>query len=464
MKIISYTLSLCAAMFLLSSCDGFLGLKPKGKVIPETTEDYEQLLNYEQIQKTSEIYPNFMTDDAFVPEKDPLIGGVKGLKVPLLRLYRFDKETFGESEEDRLWAFSYNRIYTYNVVIEDIMGTSEGTQQKKMEIKAEALLGRALEYLTLVNMYANHYDPAKANTDPGVPLVLDKGIEKTNLKRASVQEVYDRIEQDLVEALKSLPERPVGNAFRASKSAGHGLLARMYLYKGDYASALKNAKLALEKHPELLDLKRYEVINPKRFAGRNNVPELTANPENIYIRMAPRAYGLTAQIYGSEYLVNMYDKQKDKRFLIYFARKISNLSLDHDLWVPYVRVNLAVTTPEMYLIAAEAEARLGAKDEALRYLNHLRDHRILEHTPLVASTSDEALKLVLDERRRELPFTGCIRLIDLKRLNRDPRFAKTVTHIVADETYTIEPNDPKYILPIPPIVLQFNPDMVPNKR
>lgn len=78
MKIISYTLSLCAAMFLLSSCDGFLGLKPKGKVIPETTEDYEQLLNYEQIQKTSEIYPNFMTDDAFVPEKDPLIGGVKG--------------------------------------------------------------------------------------------------------------------------------------------------------------------------------------------------------------------------------------------------------------------------------------------------------------------------------------------------------------------------------------------------
>lgn len=36
------------------------------------------------------------------------------------------------------------------------------------------MVGRAFEYLTLVNAYANHYDPSTAATDPGVPLMLDK--------------------------------------------------------------------------------------------------------------------------------------------------------------------------------------------------------------------------------------------------------------------------------------------------
>ena len=32
-----------------------------------------------------------------------------------------------------------------------------------------------------------------------------------------------------------------GNAFRASKAAGYGVLAKMYLYMGNYAEALKAA-------------------------------------------------------------------------------------------------------------------------------------------------------------------------------------------------------------------------------
>ena len=96
------------------------------------------------------------------------------------------------------------------------------------------MVGRAFEYLTLVNAYANHYDPSTAATDPGVPLMLDKNINKTNLQRATVQEVYDQIKADLDEAAPNLPEKPVLNAYRASKPVGYGMLARMYLYMGDY--------------------------------------------------------------------------------------------------------------------------------------------------------------------------------------------------------------------------------------
>ena len=60
--------------------------------------------------------------------------------------------------------------------------------------------------ITLVNAYANNYDPSTAATDPGVPLMLDKNINKTNLQRATVQEVYDQIKADLDEAAPNLPE------------------------------------------------------------------------------------------------------------------------------------------------------------------------------------------------------------------------------------------------------------------
>ncbi len=126
--------------------------------------------------------------------------------------------------------------------------------------------------------------------------------------------------------------------------------------------------------------------------------------------------------------------------------------------------NMAMSAPEMYLIAAECEARVGSKDKALDWLNRLRNNRIENNVPLTAGTADEVLKEVLDERRREFPLQGLVRLIDLKRLNKEARFAKTVTHIVAGTNVTLQPNDAKYVLPIPARVLRFNPNMPDNER
>ena len=53
-------------------------------------------------------------------------------------------------------------------------------------------------------------------------------------------------------------------------------------------------------------------------------------------------------------------------------------------------------------------------------------------------------------------FKG-MRWFDLKRLNKDPRFAKTVTHSYFEGTYTLEPNSPHYVLPFPLKVINANP-------
>ena len=74
--------------------------------------------------------------------------------------------------------------------------------------------------------------------------------------------------------------------------------------------------------------------------------------------------------------------------------------MDYPLWAPYIYANMAMSTPEMYLIAAECEARIGSKDKAMEYINTLRDNRIIDNVPLVASDNKDALVKVLEERRR----------------------------------------------------------------
>lgn len=458
-----YTSLLIASCFTFVSCDSFLDIKPKGIVIPETCEDYERLLNYGQLVKASDSYPNFMTDDVFIPDKDDFVEW-DALEVPNQNLYSFSSEIFGDSETDGLWEYAYNRIYTYNVIADEVMTSTDATEEYKSSIRAEALLGRAFEYLVLVNAYAKLYDPATAATDPGVPLMLDQDINKTNLVRASVQEVYDQIKKDLDEAVKYLPKKPRLNAFRASAPVGNGMLARMYLYMSNYSEALKYANKSMEQNKTLLDLKLYNVIDSDKSIGRTDVPYKADNPENIYIRLAPWTYGFSGKAYGSDDLISKFDKEKDKRFLLFFTRKIRTSIYPYDLWAPYIYANMAMATPEIYLIAAECEARVGTKENAMRHYNDLRDMRIIDNVHATAANNDEALKMVLDERRRELAMLGCMRLIDLRRLNRDPRFAKTVTHTIKGINHQLKPNDPKYILPIPPRVLHYNPDMVPNER
>ncbi len=137
----------------------------------------------------------------------------------------------------------------------------------------------------------------------------------------------------------------------------------------------------------------------------------------------------------------------------------------YTIFAPYIEMNIGFSTPEVLLIAAECEARVGDKDKALAHLDKLRDMRIKNnvHFPTTYS-KDEVLKMVIDERRTEFAFVGLTRLIDLKRLNRESWFAKTITHSAGSEgTWTLPANDLRYIMPVPENVLSFN-DMPQYER
>lgn len=465
MKKVTTILAICVVL-MLTGCNDYLDIKPKGEKIPKTVTDYETLLNYESVQKVSDTYPTYLTDDVYLPDvaQGTATPGLNSVDQSILNLYLFKKDVFGEAQDDGFWFASYNRIYYYNTVIDNIMDAEGPSEQQKHSIRAEALISRALEYLYLVNGYAKHYDVRTAETDPGVPLILDEDISKKDLVRASVKDVYAQIQSDLQAALPNLPAQPKGNAFRASKAAGYGILAKMYLYMGNYAEALKAANAVLEMNNSLLDLKKYAVVKVQSSIGRTNVPQDIDNPENIYIKFAPYVYGLSSKVFGSDELISLFSED-DMRLQVYFTKNFRNIPTDKYVWAPYLRANLAVLSPEIYLIAAECEAREGSVERAMSLINKLRDNRIKNNTPLVAIDRSDALQKVLEERRRELAMSGMVRYIDLKRLNQEVQFAKTVTHVTGEGTFSLEPNSPLYVLPIPAKVMRFNKNsMKQNER
>ena len=261
MKNVTTILAICVVV-MLTGCNDYLDIKPKGEKIPTTVGDYATLLNYESVQKVSDTYPAYLTDDVFLPDvaEGTATPGLNSVDQSIRNLYLFKKEVFGDAQDDGFWFASYNRIYYYNTVIDNIMDADGSDEQQKLSIRAEALISRALEYLYLVNGYAKHYDVRTAESDPGVPLILDEDISKKNLVRASVKDVYAQILSDLQTALPNLPVQAKGNAFRASKAAGYGVLAKMYLYMGNYAEALKAANEVLEINNSLLDLKSHIIL------------------------------------------------------------------------------------------------------------------------------------------------------------------------------------------------------------
>lgn len=152
------------------------------------------------------------------------------------------------------WYHRYNIILHANLLINGIPESGFPMTPQLSEIQGQAYAYRAFAYLSLVQHYAKGYLIGSPATDKGVPLVLSTGSLQ-NLPRATVQEVYDQIGEDLDNAIASF--RNGGGRTGSGPAAksqlninvAHGLKARWALSKGDWPTAATAAVAARNGFP-----------------------------------------------------------------------------------------------------------------------------------------------------------------------------------------------------------------------
>lgn len=416
-------------------------------VVPATVAEFQGLLDNDNIMNNNAPSLGLAgTDNVNITDND-----LPTLDVWERNAYTWKKDIF-EGNPLSEWAPLYTIVRNANIVLEGLskIGVPTIDRGGYNSVKGSALFFRALAFYHLAQTYAPQYG-SDATNQLGIPLRTESDVNVRSV-RATLQQTYDQILQDLAGADSLLPTTGA-KITRPSKASTYALLAKVYLHMGNYPKAEEFAGKSLAIQNVLLDLNIVpDATQPFRTYSRTH-PEYIFYMRNIsYTMFTP----FTKALVDSNFY-KMYEAA-DIRKKLFFRITAGNPATIHFKGNYTVGIQFGgLATNEMYLILAESQIRQNKLTEGLLALNSLLSKRFTApYTPKTASTQAAALTLVLNERRKELPFTSQIRWEDLRRLGRDPSTAVTVQRTIGGQTITLVPNDPRYVFPIPDLEIQLS--------
>jgi tetratricopeptide (TPR) repeat protein len=432
-------------------------------VIPKTLKDFQAILDDQEVM--NEYYPVIGllgSDNHYIRSAD----------IPMFtnsterNSYTWAKDIYENSPSVGDWSDPYKLIASANIVLEGLEAYQNNTNDpiRRDEIKGAALFFRSFSFYNLALAFSEPYDSAKAPLALGIPVRLTSDVNVL-VGRATMEQTYKQITDDLTTAVTHLPDQ-ADVVTRPTKAAAHALLAKVYLTMGKYGLALTHADKALQSNSFLQDFNSLSTTIrfpfPALMGGTSTNKEIIfhARSEGYSRSISPyaRLSIIDSSLYAS-YINN------DLRRSLFYALQNSVLVFKGTYNGSRNLCFGGLATNELFLIRAECYAREGNKIKALQDLNTLLKTRFVtnSYTDLQSTDPEEVLRWILTERRKELPFTGQVRWDDLRRLNKDLRFAITLKRIVNGTEYLLPPNDPRYALPIPEYEIQMNP-MPQNPR
>ncbi|TVQ12803.1 MAG: RagB/SusD family nutrient uptake outer membrane protein [Balneolaceae bacterium] len=441
---------------LMLGCDNFLSVNPQG----ELTQEAFPITAADALQSTNGVYAtlrnwhyhsggfpilDFMSDDAHKGSNPNDGAGTQG---------PYENFTFTPTQDglDRWWAGLYQGIRRANVVIEKVPAVEMDASLKNRYL-GEARFLRGLYYFDLVRAFG------------GVPLVTSTE-PALSIPRASADEIYTLVEQDLQFAIDNLPEKSAYGSTdlgRATRGAARALLAKVHLFRGNFAAAETLALQVITSNQYELEPVFTDANGKNGEHGVESVFEIGAvESESIVgnqyantqgVRGSPnRGWGFNRP---SIDLRNAFEPGDPRRSgtIIELGDVIDGITILGDastpdvtrdadgniieiesynrkVWIPGLSTDTQfghnrrlIRFSDVLLMAAEALNENNRPQDALIHLNRVRE-RARQGNPdilpdITVTNKDELRDIILHERRTELALEGH-RFWDLVRTGKAP--------------------------------------------
>jgi len=302
-----------------------------------------------------------------------------------------------DATASQFWTTGYQNIYYINACLSGIASTTAISESLKQSLLGELKMVRAMSYFYLVNLYGAV--PIVTSTDYTVNAVLP---------RSSVDSVYNFILSDLTDAHSALKATyPSAGRARPNLYTADALLARLYLYRGQYTQAEAMASEIINSGLySLTALTSVFVSGSKEAIWQLPAIGVTSQTTeaSAFIPFSP---SITPSWQVTTGLLNSFELNDLRKTSWVGTSTISTKNYYYPL---KYRQQLATATPadgyvvfrlaEQYLIRAEARAQQNKPDSALADLNVIRKRAGLGNS--TASTTAQILTAVIQERRTEL--------------------------------------------------------------
>lgn len=454
-KIYKSFFGVAVVLFLLTSCTDFLDIKPYGKTIPKTTDEFAALVNsmIGGIDGSSggESWAGsllFTTSDnsSFEEASDNMETNLTEMPLgSFLRTY------IGQMSSSDYYENLYEVIARCNMVFDDYSDGKDTREGQDLIGTCYALRGVA--YYQLLRMYCA--PPLSDDEKLGVPIVATFDMEAKPI-RSTMDETVSQAESDLKAALNCHIQ---DDMYRFNDDVIKGYLARLYFWAGRFEEAKAMADDVLSRHPLLKGDAYKEMITSHNGLTGNmlirgdRLAKDYFSTQNQYLQARPLSI---------RYVKLFAEKDRDIRYKLFFNSKRKSTKA-------YIS---SLRSAELAFISMESAYHLGKEAEALQMLNDFRATRISDYTSYTMSTlppvdTTELIKTdctgkpltplmqaILNERRKELYLEGD-RFFELKRNGR-PEFWVTSKGLKYTNYKYM------YTFPLPANDIQLNPGLIQN--
>jgi hypothetical protein len=380
--------------------------------------------------------------------------------------FRYDPD-YEDSNLDNIYEDGYSILYQANDILSNLPQLTEGLPAQRNSLRAEALVVRALIHFDLVRTFAQAYGFMSDNSHPGIVLRESLPGPVAQEPRATVQEVYASITNDLTEALDLIDNnysQRSSERIWISREVVLGLLVRVHLTMGEWTAArdyandlLLNTSLSLSPTESYLDQWTDNTLSENFWVL--DLSRLTSP-----LGIGPGAYIGTGNedpvIWVSEDLFDLLPDDDLRRELYPDVPEVGRLCAKYDVPAGSNTVPnpVLLRLSEVLLSRAEAHYELGEEELARTDLERII-RRARPAAPPVTASGEELRDLIRTERRLELALEGH-HFFDLKRWAMDVMRSDCAEFVV--NCNLVYP-DYRFALPIPREALFRNPNLVQNE-